>query len=54
MYQDITNVLIFDDAEQVAYVVGIQTVRRVYRGKEEIERAKEYIGMTATTAPMTA
>lgn len=43
MYQDITNFPIFDDAGQVAYVVGIQTVRRVYRGKEEIERAKEYI-----------
>lgn len=54
MYQDITNFPIFDDAEQVAYVVGIQTVRKVYRGKGEIERAKEDIGMAATTAPMTA
>ncbi len=43
MYQAITTFPIFDDAGQVAYVVGIQTVRRVYRGKEEIERAKEYI-----------
>lgn len=43
MYQDITNFPIFDDAGQVTYVVSIQTVRRVYRGKEEIERAKEYI-----------
>lgn len=43
MYQDITNFPIFDDAGQVAYVVGIQTVRRVYRDKEEVERAKEYI-----------
>ncbi len=43
MYQDITNFPILDDAGRVAYVVGIQTVRRVYRGKEEIERAKEYI-----------
>ena len=43
MYMDITIFSIFDDAGQVAYVVGIQTVRRVYRGKEEIEKAKEYI-----------
>ena len=43
MYQDITNFPIFNDAGHVAYVVGIQTVKRVYRGKEEIERAKEYI-----------
>lgn len=43
MYQDITNFPILDDAGRVAYVVGIQTVKRVYRGKEEIERAKEYI-----------
>lgn len=43
MYQDITNFPIFDDTGQVAYVVAIQTVKRVYRGKEEIEKAKEYI-----------
>jgi len=43
MYQDITYFPIFDEAGRVAYVVGIQVVRRVYRGKEEIQRAKEYI-----------
>lgn len=43
MYQDITNFPIFDDAGQVAYVIAIQIIRRVYRGREEIERAKEYM-----------
>lgn len=43
MYQDITTFPIFDDAGEIAYVVGIQIVRRIYRGKEEIERAKETI-----------
>lgn len=43
MYQDITKFPIFDDEGQVAYVVSIQIIRRVYRGRKEIERAKEYI-----------
>jgi len=43
MYQDITMFPILDDAGKLEYVVGIQIIRRIYRGKEEIERAKEFI-----------
>ncbi|NYB73433.1 helix-turn-helix transcriptional regulator [Sedimentibacter hydroxybenzoicus DSM 7310] len=43
MYQDITMFSIFNNAGKVAYIVSIQIIRRIYRGKEEIERAKEYI-----------
>lgn len=42
-YMDLTSFPIFDDAGQVAYIVGIQIIRRIYCGKEEIESAKEYI-----------
>lgn len=43
MYQDITMFSIFDDTGKVEYIVGIQIIRRIYRGKQEIEKAKEYI-----------
>ena len=42
-YQDITLFPIFDDQQEVAYVVALLVNRRVYRGKEEIERAKEFL-----------
>jgi AraC family transcriptional regulator len=42
-YQDITVFPILDDMEQVVYVVALMINRRVYRGKDEIEKAKEYI-----------
>lgn len=43
IYQDITFFPIFDDEKRVAYVAAFLINRRVYRGKDEIERAKEYI-----------
>lgn len=43
VYQDITVFPIMDDTKHVAYVVAFLINRRVYRGKEEIEKAKEYI-----------
>ncbi|MDD4188607.1 MAG: AraC family transcriptional regulator [Eubacteriales bacterium] len=43
VYQDITLFPIFDDDKRVIYVVALMINRRVYRGKEEIEKAKEYI-----------
>lgn len=42
-YQDITLFPIFDGQKNVAYVVALLIDRRVYRGKEEIEKAKEYM-----------
>lgn len=43
IYQDITLFPILDDKKQVIYVVSFLINRRVYRGKDEIEKAKEYI-----------
>jgi len=43
VYQDITIFPIFDENKRVIYVVSFMINRRVYRGKDEIERAKEYI-----------
>lgn len=43
VYQDITLFPIMNDNDQVVYVVAILINRRVYRGKAEIERAREYI-----------
>jgi AraC family transcriptional regulator len=43
VYQDITLFPIFDDNKRVIYVVSFMINRRVYRGKNEIEKAKEYI-----------
>jgi AraC family transcriptional regulator len=43
VYQDITVFPILDDLKQVIYVVALLINRRVYKGKDEIERAKEYI-----------
>lgn len=42
-YQDITVFPILDDQQRVKYVVALMIDRRVYRGKEEIEKAREYI-----------
>ncbi|MGI6452103.1 MAG: helix-turn-helix transcriptional regulator [Syntrophomonadaceae bacterium] len=43
VYQDITVFPILDDAKHVQYVVALLINRRVYRSKNEIEKAKEYI-----------
>lgn len=43
MYQDITVFPIFDDEKRVIYVAALLVNRRVYRGKNEIVKAKEYI-----------
>ncbi|MDD4496226.1 MAG: helix-turn-helix domain-containing protein [Eubacteriales bacterium] len=43
VYQDITIFPILDDEKQVSYVAVILINRRIYRSKNEIERAKEYI-----------
>ena len=43
IYQDITVFPIMDDMKQVIYVTAFMINRRIYRGKDEIERAKEYI-----------
>jgi AraC family transcriptional regulator len=43
IYQDITVFPILDDNNRVSYVVALLINRRVYRGKDEIEKAKEYI-----------
>jgi len=43
VYQDITVFPILDDMKRVIYVVAFLINRRVYRGKDEIEKAKEYI-----------
>ncbi|MDD2421037.1 MAG: AraC family transcriptional regulator [Heliobacteriaceae bacterium] len=43
VYQDITVFPILDDMKRVIYVVAFLINRRVYRGKDEIAKAKEYI-----------
>lgn len=43
IYQDITIYPILNDEKQVIYVVAFLINRRVYRGRNEIEKAKEYI-----------
>lgn len=43
MYQDITLFPILNDQKQVIYVVAVLINRRIYRGRDEIEKAKEYI-----------
>lgn len=43
IYQDITLFPITDGMKRVIYVVALLINRRVYRGKDEIEKAKEYI-----------
>jgi len=43
IYQDITVFPIPDDQKRVMYVAAILINRRVYRGKDEIEKAKEFI-----------
>ena len=43
VYQDITVFPILDDEKRVIYVAAFLINRRVYRGKDEIEKAKEYI-----------
>jgi AraC family transcriptional regulator len=43
VYQDITVFPILDDLKRVIYVVVLLINRRVYKGKNEIEKAKEYI-----------
>ncbi|MGI6484835.1 MAG: AraC family transcriptional regulator [Tepidanaerobacteraceae bacterium] len=42
-YQDITVFPLFDDDNRVIYVAAFFINRRVYRGKDEITKAKEYI-----------
>jgi len=43
VYQDITLFPILDEEKRVIYVVSFLVNRRVYRGKDKIEKAKEYI-----------
>ena len=43
VYHDITLFPILDDEKRVIYVAAFLINRRVYRGKDEIEKAKEYI-----------
>ncbi|NLX90103.1 MAG: helix-turn-helix transcriptional regulator [Firmicutes bacterium] len=43
VYQDITVFPILDDTKRVIYVVALLINRRVYRGIDEIEKAKEYL-----------
>ena len=43
IYQDITVFPILDYKKRVIYVVALLINRRIYRGKDEIEKAKEYI-----------
>jgi len=43
VYQDITVFPILSEAGSVTHVVALLINRRVYRGKDEIERAKEFI-----------
>ena len=43
VYQDITLFPILDEEKRVIYVVVFIVNRRVYRDKDEIEKAKEYI-----------
>ena len=43
LYQDVTVFPILNDMNQVVFVVALLISRRVYRGKSEIEKAKEYL-----------
>lgn len=43
IYQDITVFPIFDDMKNVIFVAALMINKRVYRGKNEIEKAKEYM-----------
>jgi len=43
VYQDITVFPILDGEKRVIFVAAFLINRRVYRGKDEIEKAKEYI-----------
>ncbi|NLM46213.1 MAG: helix-turn-helix transcriptional regulator [Firmicutes bacterium] len=43
IYQDITVFPLFDDEKRVSYVVALLVNKRVYRGKDEVTKAKEYI-----------
>jgi len=43
VYQDITLFPILNDNNEVMYVVAFFINKRIYRGRNEIERAKEYI-----------
>lgn len=43
IYQDITLFPILDDEKQVKYVAALLINRRVYHGKAEIEKARQYI-----------
>jgi len=43
MFQDATVFPILDDTGKVMYVVVILITRRIYRGKESINKAKEYL-----------
>lgn len=43
VYQDITVFPLWDDEKRVQYVAAFLVNRRVYRGKNEIAKAKEYI-----------
>lgn len=43
IYQDITLFPILDDEKQVQYVAALLINRRVYHGKAEIEKARQYI-----------
>jgi AraC family transcriptional regulator len=43
LYQDISLFPVFDDENNVICVVALLINKRVYQGKEEIEKAKEYI-----------
>ena len=43
IYQDITVFPIFNEDKQVIYVAALLVNRRVYRGKDGIEKAKEYM-----------
>ena len=43
IYQDITIYPIMNDEKRIIYVVAFLINRRIYRGRNEIEKAKEYI-----------
>lgn len=43
IYQDITIYPILNDEKRVIYVVAFLINKRIYRGRNEIEKAKEYI-----------
>lgn len=43
LYQDISCFPIYNDSNQLAYVVAVFITRRAYQGRSDIARAKEYI-----------